>query len=137
MFRIFILLGLLFLSILVFYPKQIDRDVGELQVTRLEGISDDLSSNEDSENSEINTLPIVDSGPKDKTLLREVALSPGDIEQLKLKDFHAYLRHEERVENQMDGSVSADILSPEQRKDFARERLAVKLIDKLNSEKEK
>ena len=137
MFRFFIILGLLFLSILAFYSTRNDTDSNPLQLRSLTDNSDVSIDENKSEIPEISKTTIVDSGAKDKTLLKEVSLDVQDIEQLKLNDFHAYLRHEERVANQKDGSVSVDILDPEQRKEIAKERLAVRLIEKLNSKKEK
>jgi len=137
MFRFFIIPGLLVLNIFLFYSTRKDRDTEVLKLSKLDTHSNANGANLDlgpqeglyEENSE--------NANQDhkKTELKEISMSPQEIEQLKLSDFHAFLRHEDRVIRQADASTTDYVLTPEQQKEIAKERLAIRLIDQLALQK--
>ena len=132
MFRSFIILGIVFLFVYAFVSRHHSQSSNDLQIVKL---NPDLNSQSTSNDIEEGAVDVLESKPEEKTALREIALNSHDQEQLKLKDFHAYLRHEDRVASQKDPSSAESILSPEQRRVIAKERLAVRLIDELGSQK--
>lgn len=126
MYKVIVFSLLVFLLILFFFTKN-HSGSSSLNITSLTEIPQDQNISEvPSERPLVRQL-------EEKSALKEVAMSDEQIEQLKLNDFHAYLRHEQRVKSQQDAHVLDAMLNPEDRKKIAKERLAVRLIEELNA----
>lgn len=136
MLRVVIIFGLLFASIFALYATMSKDNSHALRIKKIDKsyhnykVSDAIN---DVGNHLVNPNPVNIKPNTPKSPIKGVSLDAKEIEKLKLSNFHAYLRYENRMENQVYAGSAEYVLTPEQRKEITKERLAVKLMDILSS----
>ncbi len=136
MLRVIIFFGLLFASIFVLYATMTKDHSQALHIKKINNVSHDYKVSDainDIDNHLVNPNPVNIKPNAPKSPIKGVSLDASEIKQLKLNNFHAYLRYQDRLDKEVGTSPAEYILTPEQRKEVAKERLAVKLIDVLSS----
>ena len=136
MLRLFVVFSLLFISMYIYFSTSSKPDTQALRIGKkgpYSGSYETSNKINDISNHLVNPNPVNSDNKNKKTSLKGVSMSGREIEQLKLRDFQAYLRHEDRVAKQIDFRLAEQVLTPVERKEIAKERLAVRLIDILSS----
>ncbi len=136
MLKKIVIFGLLFVCIFVLYGmwSRDDSRATQIEIDRSLSINENFkitAATNDNYSVEPGSKKLSSSAPK--IPLKAVTLDPSEIKNLQLNNFHAYLRYSNRLAKDQDGNTAEYILTPEQRKEIAKERIAVKLIDVLSS----
>ncbi len=115
--KYFVVLSLVLLCVFWVYLARIKRPESSLEISKMqniesaENISDATNLNTEEDKNDQSYLKRIE----EKVQLEQVSMTPQEIEQLKLNDFHAYLRHEDRVTKQEDKQFVDSIMNPEDR----------------------
>jgi hypothetical protein len=133
--KYFVILSLFLLCVFWVYLAGIKKPESSLEISKLQSIDKikDSPRGVSLPEEEVESDKSYFEKLEEKVQLEQVSVTPQEVEQLKLNDFHAYLRHEDRVIKQQDKQYADSIMNLEDRKKIAKERLAVKLIEELNS----
>lgn len=137
MYRIFVLLVLFFISLFIYFDRQ-DRDLvsSEISLTRKShSLEENKVLGEKGEGVEKSEQSVsLDKGAENSDI-KSVSMSKGDEELLKLRDFHSYLRYKDRLQGEGGSSALRVDAKPALQKQIAKERVAVRLMDRLREMK--